>query len=145
MAMKRQLALMLGVVFAVVMFLPINGAVTENTGSQDVTNETFAADPGTYQDLNGYDIEDNSETVYWFNSTSGNYEEVTSGSDYEINNSAGTIKFLTSGEVGDGDDVKVSYTWQQTEQTTTTVVTLIPLLLGVLIIGKLGNELTQMT
>lgn len=145
MATKKLMAVMIGVVMAVVLFMPINDAVGAHTGSADVTNESLVADPGTYQDLNGYDIEEDSETVWWYNSTSGEYEQLTEGTDYEINYTAGSIQYLTSGDVSDGDDTKVSYTWQQTDPTTTTVVTLIPVLLAVLIIGTLGNKVSEMT
>jgi hypothetical protein len=143
--MNKTIALLLGVVMATVLFMPISNAVGEYTGDSDVVNETVPGETDVYQDLEGHDIEDGSETVYWYNSTSDSYETLDSGTDYEMNYSAGEVNLLSSGEVSEGDNVTISYTYQQTDATTSTIIGLIPVLLAVLIIGTMGNRIAEMT
>jgi len=141
--MKKVIGLLFAVVMAVVLFVPISDAVTQNTGATTVTNESVDGVTDTYQDLDGYDIETDSETVYWFNTTSGSWETLASGTDYEMNYSAGEINLLSSGEVSDGDDVRATYTYQQTSGMTTTVVGFVPLFMAVLIIGIMGTKISE--
>lgn len=141
--MKKVIGLLFAVVMAVVLFVPISDAVTQNTGATTVTNESVDGVTDTYQDLDGYDIETDSETVYWYNATSGSWETLTSGTDYEMNYSAGEINLLSSGDVSDGDDVQVSYTYEQTSGITTTIVGFVPLFMAVLIIGIMGQRISN--
>ena len=129
---------------AITLFNPISAAVSGNTGDVDVTNESLTATPGEYQDLDGYNIKSGSETVYWYNSTSGSYEEVSSPGDYEMNYSDGSIEYNTSGKVSSGDDTKVTYTYEATNGTTTTVATLVPLFVALLVLGIMASKMMGM-
>lgn len=141
--MKKILGVMFGVVVAMTLFLPVSNAVSAHSGTANVTNETVSAEVGTYQDLTGYDIDNSTVTVWWYNSSSGSYEQLSDGSDYELAVENGSIKPLSSGDVSDSDELKVSYEYQQTDGSTTTVITLIPLLLGVLVIGKMSMVIQE--
>lgn len=128
-----------------VIFLgPVSQAATENTGAQNVTNETVTANTGTVVDLGGYDIDENSETVYGYNDTSGSYEVATPGTDYNMSYSSGGIEVLASSSlIEDGEEIKVSYDWQASNSFTTTVVGFIPVMLATLIFAKLANGVTK--
>lgn len=137
---KMVLAMVVAVIVGMVFFVPAQTAVTDNTGSQDVTNETVSANVGSYVDLGGYDIDSGSETVYAYNDTGGYYETASSGTDYEMAYSNGSIKALSSStHIDDGEDVKVSYTYQASNSATTTVVGFIPVMLGTLIFFVIAN------
>lgn len=132
---KLVLAFALAAVIGVIFLQPVVGAVNDNTGSQDVTNETVTAQVGTYVDLGGYDIDENSETVYGYNDSSGSYEVASEGTDYEIAYGNGSIKALNgSSLIDDGEDVKVSYTYQASGTLATTVIGFIPVMLGTLVL-----------
>lgn len=141
---KEVAGLLIALTFAAVLITPIADTVNGNSGSVEVTNESLTAEVGEYQELDGYDIDSDSETVYWLNSTSGDYEVITAGDDYELNESAGTIKFTESGVVDDGDDVKVSYTYQATSGTVSTILDLLPLFAGLVILGVMAAKVQQM-
>lgn len=140
---KQLAAVLIAVTFAAVLFTPFYDAVQDNSGDVTVTNESLTADPGTYQELKGYRINDGSETVYWYNSSSGSYETVSSPGDYEMDNDQGRIKLNSSGKASAGDDVKATYTYAATDSTTTTVLDLAPLLFALLMIGVIGAEVQK--
>lgn len=120
------------------MFTPLSSSVTDNSGDVSVTNETVTASYGEPVELEGYDIIQNSETVYGFNDTSDSYESVPSG-DYSIDHDPGTITVDSSSTViQDGEDVKVTYDYQATSGSSTTVLNLIPLMMALLILGVLA-------
>lgn len=123
---------------------PFNAAVADSTGTQSVTNESVTAEIDTFVELDGYDIVTDSETVYWYNNSSSSYEEVTSGTDYEMNYDPGQIKALSGGSIGDGDELKVSYDYQATDGTTTTIAGLVPLFVVLLILGVLAAKIQKM-
>lgn len=124
---------------AATLFTPVSDAVTNNSGTVTVQNETVTADTGNYTALDGYDIDSGSETVY---NASGN--QMTSGVDYEMGYQNGSIKALSGGDISDGSEIKVSYDYQATDSTTTTVVTLIPLFMALLILGILAAKVQGM-
>lgn len=129
---------------AVTLFNPVSTIVSDNSGEQAVTNETVNADLDTYVELNGYDIVSNSETVYGYNDTAGSYEELPA-SDYDLKEGPGEIRINSSSTVvQDGEDVKVSYDYQATDGTTTTVLVLIPMFLALLILGVLAAKVTDL-
>lgn len=120
-------------------------AVNNSTGEQTVTNETVTAQSGEYVDLDGYSIVSNSETVYWYNSTSDSYETVSSGSDYEMNYDPGEIKALSgSSVISDGDKLRVSYDYEASGSTTTFVAGFIPLILALLLFSYVAFRLQDM-
>lgn len=133
-------AVFIAVTVAAVFIGPISTVVTGTTGQQSVTNESLTADVGTFQDLEGYDVDD-SETVYWYNKTSGQNETLTEGTDYEFDYTEGRIKFLSGGSVSSGEDVYVSYDYQATSATVATIGGLVPLFVVLLILVKLTNKM----
>lgn len=142
MAGEKVAALLIAATIAVTLLNPVVGAVNSNTGSQDVTNESVTADT-EYQDLEGYNL-DSGETVYWYNSTSSSYEEISEGSDYEIDRDSGQVKIDSSGKAAEGDDLKVTYSYQASSSTVTTVVGLAPLFMGLLVLGIIASRVQRM-
>lgn len=132
--------LVIAATIAAVLFMPFSNAVADNSGDIDIQNESVTADTGEYVDLDGYNIE-SGETVYWFNETSDSYEEVSSGTDYEMSYGDGSIQAVDGGAVSDGDELLVSYTYASTDEMTTTVMTLVPMFLALLILVFLARPI----
>jgi len=133
--------LMIGLTIAATLFTPISDAVTGNTGVQTVENESVTASNTTYVDMQGFEIKENSETVDWYNSTSGSYETVTEGTDYDMAYENGSIIALDGGTISDGDDLRVTYDYQATDDSTTTVTTLVPLFVALLMLGVIASKI----
>jgi hypothetical protein len=142
MSPRELAALALALTVAGVLFVPISGAVTDGTGIQTVTNESVTADVGNHTDLEGYDIDGSTDTVTYTNGTGTTYTAVE-GSDYELATENGSIKVLSGGNIDDGASLKVSYDYQATSGTVTTVVGLVPLFVGLLLIGTIAGKLTD--
>lgn len=137
---RNLAALAVALTLAGAMFAPIATSVTDNTGTQAI-NETVTANPGTYQELDGYQITDGSYNVTYDNGTQ--YVSATEGSDYELAQENGSIKFLSSGNVADGDQAYVHYQYEATSGVTTTLVNLFPMFLGLLLIGTIAGKLSD--
>lgn len=142
MAGERIAALLIGATIAITLFNPIATAVVDNSGTVSVQNESVTANDDDYEPLDGYDVDDG-ETVYWLNSTSGSYE-VLSQSDYDVNQSDGSISVDSSGTASAGDQLKVTYDYQATDSTTETVLTLAPLFVGLLVLGVFAKRMMGM-
>lgn len=143
MASGKQIAgLMIALTIAITLFGPINAAVVDNTGEQTVTNESVTADLDNYVGLDSYSIKDGSETVLYDNGT--DWVEATSGTDYEMAYDNGSIKALSTGSISDGQELKVSYDYEATSGTTTTVTNLVPLFVALLVLGVMGARATEM-
>ncbi|WP_435125396.1 hypothetical protein [Halobaculum sp. D14] len=141
---SKLLTVMLGVVIAVVLLGPFVTTINGNVGTQTVTNETVTADVGSYVDVTGYNVVSGSATVYGYNDTSGSFEVAAAGTDYELDEGAGSVKALNGSTlINDGETMKVSYDYQATSGTTTTVLNLLPLLVGVLILGTVGMKVQK--
>lgn len=137
---KKIASLLVAVTIAATLYAPITDAVTGNTGEIEVENESVVAEPGTAVDLDGHTIQEGSETVEWYNSTSESYETVEEGTDYEIDTDAGTLTVLeSSSTISEGDELRVGYTYAATSSMATTVINLIPLMLGLLILVVLAK------
>jgi len=143
---KAIVALIIGATIAATLFMPINAAVNDNVGTQTIENETdgLTADYNTTQDLEGYNIVDGSETVERYNSTSGSWETLTAGTDYQINNEPGSIEILDTSATDAGDDIRVSYDYQATSGATTTVALLVPLFVALLVLVMLAAKVMEM-
>lgn len=133
--------LVIALTIAATLFTPIADTVNQNTGEQSVTNETVTAQHGEYVDLDGYSILTDSETVYYTNNTDGSTEVATRGTDYEMNYSSGSIKALSSGSIDDGEQIDVSYDYEATDSTTTTVAALVPLFVALLMLGVMAARI----
>lgn len=142
MAGERIAALLIGATIAITLFNPIAVAVTDNSGTVSVQNESVTADTDSYEPLDGYNLNDG-ETVYWFNESSDSYDEL-SESDYDVNQSDGSIKASSSGKASTGDDLKVTYDYQATDSTTETVLRLAPLFVGLLVLGVFAKRMMGM-
>lgn len=140
---KAVLGVIIAATFAAVLFVPFYDTVTDTAGQQSVTNETLTADPGTYQDLDGYRVVDASETVWWQDTAGGTYEQVSTGN-YSMNNSDGSISISTGSSVDAGDALKVSYDYQSTDENTATILNLAPLLVALLILVVIATKVTDM-
>lgn len=130
---KMVVTVSIALALAAVLFVPLADIVNGSVGGQTVTNETLTAQTGEYQGLGGYDLED-SETVYWLNSSSGNYETLAESTDYEVRYDSGEVKPLAGGAVSDGDELQVTYTYAATGPIVTTLVVLVPTLLALLML-----------
>lgn len=136
----QQIAtVLIAVTIAATLLNPIASTVTQNTGTQTVSNETVTAHYGKYTDLDGYKIVSGSETVY---NASG--ATMSSGTDYKIATKNGSIEALNGGSIADGNTIKVSYDYQATDGTTTTVIGLVPLFVGLLMLVVLAAKLMEM-
>lgn len=141
---KKAALVLIPLVVVAVLLGPLATTVNGNTGDQTVTNETVTASNTSYVELQGYDIDDTSETVYWLNSSSGSYETVSEPADYEVNYTAGSIIANSTGKIGDGDSLKVTYTYAATSGMVTTIAGYIPLFAVLLILGFVANEISDM-
>lgn len=132
---EARLVLALAVFVAVgVIFLgPVADTVSSSTGTQTVTNETVTAAFNQTIDLQGYDVNAGSETVYAPNG-SGVYVVAAESGNYTFYDAAGAIEFNSSSTlIQEGEEVRVSYTYVASDATTTLVVGFIPLGVGLLI------------
>lgn len=142
-SVPQVLVVTFAVVVAAVLFLPIADVVGQHTGTQSVNNESVTAELDTFVELDNSNLVADSETVLWFNESSGEHEELTKDSDYEIRYESGELNVTSSSPVAEGDEVLVSYDYQATSGVTTTVITLIPLFLGVVIIATVGDYISR--
>lgn len=143
-AARGVVAVVLAVTIASVLIAPIADVVGDNTGTQTVTNESVQTNFDEVQDLEGYDIDDSSETVYYDNGTAGSYETATEGTDYELYPQNGSIELLSSGNIESGDDVQVTYDYQATGSTTTLIAGFVVTFVVLLILGTVAGKLQEM-
>jgi hypothetical protein len=133
MAMNGAAKLVLGVALAVtigiIVLQPVVGAINDSTGVQTEV-ENVTADVGNYTDLAGYDLKSGTITV----NSSGGTTTYAQGSDYEVALDNGSLLVLSSGTISDGETLNVSYDYQATDSTTTTVLGFIPVMFGTLLI-----------
>jgi len=137
---KAIATVIIAATIAAVLFNPLANVAGANSGTQHVTNETLSAQPGSYQDLNGYNIH-HGETVYWENGSS--YQVLSSPSDYSMKYTPGQIRINNSSSVASGDSIRVTYDYDATTGATTELVKVVPLLAAVLILGYLGRNVTK--
>lgn len=132
------------VVVGMLFLQPVITSANDHTGSQDVTNESVTANVDEYVALNGYNIDENSETVYGYNETADAYEEAVSGTDYDINYDSGSIQALNgSSLIDDGETVKVSYTYQASGATTALVAGFVPIMIVLLLFVTTAMSVTD--
>lgn len=118
---KAVIGLFIGLMIAGILLAPMSSAISNNTGEQNVVNESVTADTSEYVDLEGWDLVSGSETVYWLNESSGDYEVVTAPGDYTLREQEGQIRANSSGPISTGDSLKVTYDYMATSGTTTTI------------------------
>lgn len=141
---KVVIAVVVAVVVGMLFLQPVMTAAESNTGQQSITNETVTAETGTFVELDGYAIDANSETVYGYNDSSGSYEQATQGTDYELNYDGGELKVLNGSTlIQDGEDVKISYDYQASGQTTSLVAGFVPVMLVLLLFVSIALKVTD--
>ncbi|MCG1002869.1 MULTISPECIES: hypothetical protein [Halobacterium] len=136
-------AVTVAVIVGFLFLQPVMTAAQDNTGEQNITNETVVAESGEYVDLDGYSVNTGSETVYAQNS-SGDYVEATSGTDYEINYDRGELQALNSSTlIQDGEELRVSYTYQASGGTTALIAGFIPVMFVLLLFVTVAMKVTD--
>lgn len=135
-------ALMFSVLVASVLLGPLASTITGNTGTQSVTNETITADINQSVELGGYHIATDSETVYY--PDNGSYAVATQGTDYTLDTESGSLTALNNSAIADGDTLKVSYDYAATNDQTTMIVGLVPLMAAVAIIGTMAFKIQSL-
>lgn len=136
---RKLMAVVVVATIAGTLLGPLGASVADSTGQVDVQAENVTAN-NEFQELRGYDIQSGSVTV---NDSQGN--AVDSGN-FTVRNEAGEIRIdnSTSTVVDDGERVEVSYTYQATDGSTTTVAGLIPLMAALLILVTFAARMTGM-
>lgn len=137
---KGIAGLMVAATIVMSMFAPIAGLVAGVQGTQSVANEQVTAANDDYVDLDGWDVHEDSETVE-FKDGSGSWVTATEGTDYEMAYGNGSVKAVSSGAIDDGDTLRVSYDYRATEGTTAMVIGLVPLFLGLMVLGTFANKI----
>lgn len=129
--MNGKAGLVLGIVLAVVIGMvvlsPVVSAVNDNTGTVS-ESENVTQDIGNFTDLGGYEIVSGSSVV-----TNEAGTTLTEGTDYEIGEQNGSIKFLSTTATTDGNLADVSYDYQATDGPATTVIGFVPVMFGLLL------------
>ena len=142
MVSARNIAVLaVALVIGVTLLSPINSAVIDNTGEVDVDDESLTAEIGEWQSLAQSNLVEDSETVEYYDNDTDEWVTATEGTDYEINYEDGSVQFLEDGAVSEGDDVRVSYTYEATDNMTTTVLNLIPLFVALFLLVALARPL----
>jgi len=115
---------------AAVFIGPLVSVIGAQSGTVGVGNEEATIYTDEWTDLEGFDITAN----FTLETTDGT--TLSEGTDYELNQTAGTITAKDgSSSVSDGDTVVATYEYQATDGTTTTIVNLVPLFAALLILG----------
>jgi hypothetical protein len=139
---KQIAALLIGVTIVATLFTPITTSIAENTGTSTVEDERLVATLDEANELRGYQIQDGTVTVEY--DDGAGYTTATQGSDYTIDREAGTITPLSTGNISGGDELRVDYTYQATSGSTTTIVGLVPLFMGLIILVTMYAKMREM-
>jgi len=140
---NKIVALVIAITIGAVFLAPVADIVTSNSGTQTVDNATVTTslDYNQTYELDGYEIITDSETIERYNTSSGSWETLTKGTDYEIDYAAAELDVLDTSATDAGDELRASYDWEATDGTTGTIVELIPLLMALLLLAPLANRL----
>lgn len=143
MANNKIVALVIAITIGAVFLAPVADIVTSNSGMQTVDDSTVTTslDYNQTYELEGYQIVTDSETIERYNTSSGSWETLTKGTDYEIDYAAAELDVLDTSATDAGDELRASYDWEATDGTTGTIVELIPLLMALLLLAPLANRL----
>lgn len=139
---KQIAAVLVAVTIGAVLMMPIMSTISENTGEVE-TDANFTAETDTWQELDGYSIVTDSETVEYRTNDGDMWTTADSGTDYELDEDSGDIQFLSSGNVSDGDQISMAYTYEATDSTTTTVLGIVPILVALLLLTALADRVQE--
>lgn len=128
-AQTKIVSIAILLVIALVLFIPFQEAVDANTGVQTVDNESVVVNVGERADLQGYDLESGTITVYTDQSGT-----VLPATNYTVHERPGELELDNEDTVTNGSTVYATYDYAATSGTTTTILTYGPLLLAVLIL-----------
>ena len=137
--------LLLAVTIGAVFFVPVVDVLDQSTGDVEIENETVTnnAQFDEIYDLQGFDIEPDSETLEVWDDGAESWVTLTAGTDYEIDNEQGTIEFIDGGEVTEGDEVRASYIYQATDGIVTSIAGLLPVFLALLLLVPMANKVSS--
>lgn len=137
--------LLLAVTIGAVFFVPVVDVLDQSTGDVEIENETVTnnAQFDEIYDLQGYEIEPDSETLEVWDDGAESWVTLTAGTDYEIDNEQGTIEFIDGGEVTEGDEVRASYIYQATDGIVTSIAGLLPVFLALLLLVPMANKVSS--
>ena len=137
--------LLLAVTIGAVFFVPVVDVLDQSTGDVEIENETVtnSAQFDEIYDLQGYEIEPDSETLEVWDDGAESWVTLTAGTDYEIDNEQGTIEFIDGGEVTEGDEVRASYIYQATDGIVTSIAGLLPVFLALLLLVPMANKVSS--
>lgn len=139
---NQIIGLVIAVTIGAVFLAPVADIVSTNSGTQTVTEDTVtqSLDYNSSYELDGYNIASDSETIERYDSSTSSWETLTAGSDYELDDSSATIEFNDTTATDTGDEIRASYDWRATDETTGGIVQLIPLLMALLLLVPIANK-----
>jgi hypothetical protein len=135
--------LLIAVTIGAVFFVPVVDVIDSTTGEVEIENETVTTDASfseTYE-LSGDNITAGSETVEVY--SSGSWTTLTAGTDYALNDGAGTLQFSDTTDVSAGDEIRASFTYQATSGIVTSIADLLPVFLGLLLLVPMANKIQE--
>ena len=136
--------LVIAITIGAVFFVPVVDVINNTTGEVQIENETVTTNASfseTYE-LRGDNITADSETIEVVNSD-GTFTTLTAGTDYALNEEAGTIQFSDTTDVPAGDEIRASYTYQATDGIVTSIAGLLPVFLALLLLVPMANKIQQ--
>jgi len=139
---NQIIGLVIAITIGAVFLAPVTDIVSTNSGTQTVSDDTVtqSLDYNTSYELQGYDIDADSETIERYNTSASSWETLTEGSDYEIDYATANIDFTDTTATDAGDEIRASYDWRATDETTGGIVQLIPLLMALLLLVPIANK-----
>jgi len=141
---KGMTGLVIAITIGAVFFVPVVDVINNTTGEVEIENETVTTNASfseTYE-LRGDNITADSETIEVVNSD-GTFTTLTAGTDYALNEEAGTIQFSDTTDVSAGDEIRASYTYQATDGIVTSIAGLLPVFLALLLLVPMANKIQQ--
>ena len=138
---KAFIGLMVGLMVAGMFLGPLNTAVAENTGTQSVTNESVTVALDEDVDLDGWQVQSGTVTVY--NASTGSV--VPQAGNYTIANEPGTINVSSSNSAGlsDGNEILVTYDYAATDATATLIAGFVVTLVLVMMVWYPANWIQE--
>jgi hypothetical protein len=138
---KGMTGLVVAITIGAVFFVPVVDVIDGSTGEVQVENETVTTNASfseTYE-LSGDNITAGSETIEV--DSSGSWTTLTAGTDYALNEGAGTIQFSDTTDVSAGDEIRASFTYQATTGIVTNIAGLLPVFLALLLLVPMANKI----
>ena len=135
--------LVIAITIGAVFFVPVVDVINNTTGEVEIENETVTTNASfseTYE-LRGDNITAGSETIEV--DSGGSWTTLSAGTDYALNEEAGTIQFSDTTDVSAGDEIRASYRYQATDGIVTSIAGLLPVFLALLLLVPMANKIQQ--